>query len=427
MSGSPPLAESAIREQIDRYAPQNSYGAGVLTLADHSGGAMESTRLRRRFRRAALVLGSVAAVLVALACSGSNHVALADPQAGSQAFVFPFPGPLKGEIDSLDAAAKKENPPGPNAKKALILHSAFAALLPQPPAFTSKATIGGLAHTKDYAFNTSKQMSDPNFFPAYFSQPFNNNPVSVTAVPAGLYDYAPDKAGKLQLWVDFANHKLGGGVFGNGMVQEETMALSMPQLADAAALNYYTRTQGKEGVLNSDPTPLVLQNIQRSIKLDASLYRDGWKSQTVAQIDAHLTPQIPNQNLHVLAMAVEKLVPGTDEQKTDIRTIEDLFNTFVAGYTLAKETMNGTVINTGPIGTGDFNNDRKVVYVMQHLALQQIGGLTVNYWGLNDTDHKDYEDMLHKIMVQWHKDPDKKVLNLMIIAHNCFTGAKTCA
>jgi hypothetical protein len=268
--------------------------------------------------------------------------------------------------------------------------------------------VTGLKHPTEYRLTTSQK-------PEYFSKPFNNGSVTVNGVAGVYYDYqAAD-----QLWVDFANHKLGGGVFGNGMVQEETMALSMPQLADAAAIGYDTRTDtGHAGPLNSDPTPLVFTNIQRTIELDRSLYKDGWQSQSLNQIKSHLTPQHPNQNVNVLAFAVEKVEGLT--QQFELATMEDLFNTFVAAYTLAKFAMPGATINTGPIGTGDFNNDPETVYVMQKLALQQIGGLTINYWGLPSTDR--YDNRVNQIISKWKTTADNSVNNLVKVAHACLTA-----
>ncbi|MEB4211366.1 hypothetical protein [Mycobacterium sp. 94-17] len=362
------------------------------------------------------------AVLAAATLFGPPGCSLADPGAGQStaAFTIPFPGPLKAKITELENEAKndksKEQKP---AKKAWILNAALADLLPQP--FTSETALSGLKYPGDYRFDTSKKESDPAYFPKYFSDDFKgNNTVNLIPEARGHYDYRND-----ELWVDFANHELGGGVFGNGMVQEETMALTMPQLADAAAIGYYTRSQGKPGVLGSNPTPLVLTKVNRSIELGGGLYKDGWETMTLDQIKKTTQPQNPNQHLNVLAVAVEK-VDGSQTQQFALNTMEDMFNTFVASFTLAKDIKPGTTINTGPIGTGDFKNDPKVVYVMQNLAAQLVGGITLRYWGFDPKDPKkqqqDYDPMVTQILGKWKKDADKKTLNLLLIAHSCLTG-----
>jgi hypothetical protein len=377
---------------------------------------MESPRSHRRFLIPALVLGSGVAVFAAVTCFGPNGVSLADP--GTPSATIPFPTPLTAEIKKIEDAAKtdksKEQKP---AKKALILNTALADLLPQP--FKSETAMSGLSDPKNYEFDT--QHNPPNSFPKYFSDKFVNNPVTVWAESNVHYDYRND-----EVWVDFANYKLGGGVFGNGMVQEETMALSMPQLADAAAIGYNTRTQGKPGVLGSNPTPLVLTKVQRSIELDPKLYGNGWEDMTVDDVKAKIKAQNPNQHANILAVAVEKL-GGTAQEQTNIWTLDDLFNTFVAAYKVARDTKPNTTINTGPIGTGDFKNDPKVIYVMQHLAAQQIGGVTMRYWGLNSQQQKDFDDMVTKIINNWTKDTDKSIKRLMMLACEVFnTSSKNC-
>lgn len=381
---------------------------------------MESPRLRRRFLVPALAFGSAVAVFAATTCFGPPACSLADPDPdqSTTAFAIPFPANLQGKIDHLEKEALTDTSKEQRAaKKAWILKTALADLLPQP--FTSNASLYGLKNVGDYRFDLSKTFGDPAFYPKYFASPFKNNVVTLTPEARGHYNYAGD-----EVWVDFANHDLGGGVFGNGMVQEETMALTMPQLAEAAALGYHTRSQGHPGVLGSNPEPLVLTNVQRSIKLGAGLYRDGWLTMTLDQIKKATEAQTPNQRLNVLAVAVEK-VDKSWAQQSDIKTLDDLFNTFVAGFTLAKNIKPNVTINTGPIGTGDFQNDPKVIYVMQNLAAQQVGGITLRYWGYDPktyTDQKSYEPMVNQIIDKWKKDPDKKVANLLLIAYGSLTG-----
>jgi hypothetical protein len=53
----------------------------------------------------------------------------------------------------------------------------------------------------------------------------------------GFYDYEPFCQGsdEIDVWVDFANRRLGGGCFCEGMVQEETMVGEMPDFAELIA------------------------------------------------------------------------------------------------------------------------------------------------------------------------------------------------
>jgi hypothetical protein len=383
---------------------------------------MESPRLRRRFLVPALAFGSAVAVFAAMTCVGPPACSLADPDPdqSTTAFAIPFPAALQGEIarlekDALTDTSKEQRP----AKKAWILKAALADLLPQP--FTSNTSLYGLKNLGDYRFDTSKNQSDQAYFPKYFFNSFKNNAVTVQRQAGFAYDYLNND----EVWVDFANHDLGGGVFGNGMVQEETMALTMPQLANAAANHYHTRSQGHPGVLGSNPEPLVLTKVQRSITLDDGLYKDGWLTMTLDQIKKTTKAQTPsNQRLNVLAVAVEK-VDKSWAQQSALETIEDLFNTFVAAFTLAKNIKPNVIINTGAIGTGDFQNDKKVIYVMQNLAAQQVGGITLRYWGYDpdkNPKQKSYDPMVAQIVDKWKKDADKKTLNLLLIAHGCLTG-----
>ena len=331
---------------------------------------------RRRFTRSALVFGSVAVVVAAGMCYGPSRVSLADPDVQVDASMdhnIDFPKYLTDKINYLKTQIKGEkDPPAQNLKKSEMLQKALNNLTnknPKPP-----TTVYGLSDADKYKFNP---------FPLYFSTPFVNNALSIKAIP-GYYDYkAPD-----QLWVDFANRNLGGGVFGDGLVQEETMMLEMPQLANAAAKGFKVRSGTDPGPLKGDPEPLVFDDVWRTVALAAELYGRDWYNYSLTKVLNDVTP-IKNQQLNVLAMAVPS-VKGHKEKAKELDTIDDLFNTFVAGYTLAKAAKKSQV-NTGNIGTGDFENDQETVYVMQKLALQYVAPLTrwrIGVWVINKLDLK---------------------------------------
>lgn len=296
------------------------------------------------------------------------------------------------------------------AKKFEILSIAFANF----GAGTSSTLVHPLAQAKDFVQTQTQR-------PQYFKDSFNNLTVTVTAEPNLRYDYKTSSK-DFQPWVDFANIKLGGGVFGNGMLQEETMAAMMPELADVAAGGqYYTRSKGGEGVLDSSPTPLVITHVHRTIDLDPALYKDGWKALSMPDLLRDITVLPTNQVVHVLAVAVPKLDktdPKYPAQQTQIETIYDLFNTFVAAYQAAKNVATGTgdvLINTGPIGTGDFGHDKTVVYVMQHLAAQHVG-VNLRYWTVSHTVQQGYNNKVNDIMTDYKSATDKSINHLLSIA-----------
>jgi hypothetical protein len=205
-----------------------------------------------------------------------------------------------------------------------------------------------------------------------------------------------------QDWVDFANADLGGGVFGNGMLQEETMVATMPELADAAAMTqFHTRDSNSSDPLASNPTPLRITHVHRTIQLDKATYRDGWTKQSMTDLYSAITVLPQNQGANVLAIAVPKLKQTL--QQTALETVDDLFNTFAAAYSLVPP---GSTINTGPIGTGDYKNNPLVIYVMQDLAAQQAGVKLV-YWAVSQDDQQKYNDLVSKIINEYNNDKSK--------------------
>ena len=78
----------------------------------------------------------------------------------------------------------------------------------------------------------------------------------------------------------------------------------------------------------------------------------------------------------------------TKKAPFELDTIKDLYNTFTAGFELAKEvagTGKRVTINTGPIGAGGFDNNKYVVFVLQWLAAEHID-VDLKLWAYSDED-----------------------------------------
>jgi hypothetical protein len=230
----------------------------------------------------------------------------------------------------------------------------------------------------------------PQKLPAYFAQPFTYHRIASHNKP-DYYDYVPSP-GVVDFWVDFANVYLGGGVFDEGFVQEEIMCCEMPELANAAAIKVVspnsaliTRDPAGNTVLAGSPNPLVLTPVYRTIAISTDLYGRAI-GQFSGDINQKLTKLQTQTPLNILAMAAPTLKVG-NYKPWDVDTVHDLFNTFMAGFTLAKTVAagNNPLINTGKIGCGDFKNDPTLVYILQLLAAEQLG-LNLMFWGYKNNE-----------------------------------------
>lgn len=327
-----------------------------------------------------------------------------------------FPHPLLDKIVALGVEVPTDtDTKHRKAKKFEILTVALANLTLDGPSTTS---VDLLEKPENFKLTSTKS-------PDYFSQAFHGDIVKVDVPTANYYDYGQAPANQSYTWVDFANIELGGGVFGTGMVQEETMALEMPEFANlvAGSTKYTTReitsAPGKLP-LESNPTPLLIKRVHQAIRLDHTLYLDGWLAMSVHEVLSKLHSVAPRPpEAFILAVAVPQLPEKNPPQKTSA-TINDLFNTFVAAYVVAKKdagTAKQAVVNTGPIGTGVFNHDKEVVYVLQNLAAQQVG-VDLRYWSGPTTDKKAWDAKVKAITEQYGNDKTKTVSHLLEIAHN---------
>jgi len=267
--------------------------------------------------------------------------------------------------------------------------------------YTSKMKAYQLANPNLYYISTGKP-------PTYFNDTLKSisppaGSITVTYANITYYDY--NNTHPHQFWVDFANKKLGGGVFDTGFLQEETMFLETPELANAAALGSLLTRTGRAGPLHGSPTPLIFVGANRVMNIDSkwmvehhtpgSQQREdeNWRSKdvSVGVVLQHDVPLKTAQNINVLSMAAPYL-PDTPGGKADLPVVWDLFNTFDAGFTLATTAYPGKpiLINTGRIGAGGFHNSPVVVNVMQQLAAivvsQQIGSpVNLKFWGYQNT------------------------------------------
>ena len=319
-------------------------------------------------------------------------------------------------------------------RKGLLLDSALEHYHQLFGTYTSKMKAYQLANPNLYYISTGKPPTYFNDTLKYISPPAGS--ITVTYATSTYYDY--NNAHPHQFWVDFANKKLGGGVFDTGFLQEETMFLETPELANAAALGSLLTRTGRAGPLHGSPTPLIFVGANRVMNIDSkwmvehhtpgSQQREdeNWRSKAVPVGDVlqHDVPLKTAQNINVLSMAAPYL-PDTPGGKADLPVVWDLFNTFDAGFTLATTAYPGKpiLINTGRIGAGGFHNSPVVVNVMQQLAAivvsQQIGSqVNLKFWGYQNTktEATEADDDVKAIIATFNKDTDKSISHLLEVA-----------
>jgi hypothetical protein len=319
---------------------------------------------------------------------------------------------LRDEIDSLSNRINPCDTEEKVLKKYLLLRKAYYDKEGLNGVKTSNVTAHGLHSKQDFELTKTKE---PNYFQAAFLPPGAKEMAKINNM-GGYYDYKNDG-----VWVDFANKDLGGGVFRNGFVQEEIMCLEMPELANAAAqkTQLITRSGSGEGVMEGSPEPLLFSGVRRVLDIEKDhLYGDKWLKVSEFDVTCTYSPFLQShQHVIVLAMAAPKLKDKSHQK--DLDTIKDLFNTFCAGFELVATdaSQKGTVtVNTGPIGCGDFANDKVVVHVLQHLAAEYVGNKSsvqfdVNFWGYGDQKENQQIDQDYKDIYKESKG--KKIEDLL--------------
>jgi hypothetical protein len=148
-----------------------------------------------------------------------------------------------------------------------------------------------------------------------------------------------------------------------------------------------------------DPTPIVIKGLHRVLNLDAKLnfshatFEDKSFEQIRTIVNKGVFPDSPSETFNVIAAAAPNLKTAPTHGAKDEATVVDLFNTFVAMFAWAQKQSavgKSIVVNTGPIGCGDFGNDRVVVYVLQSLAAQHVSlkddEFALKFWGADSVE-----------------------------------------
>src|SRR5262249_52646434 len=108
-------------------------------------------------------------------------------------------------------------------------------------------------------------------------------------------------------------------------------------------------------------------------------------------------------------------------------TLDDLFNTAVAGFTLAKtDAANAKVttplVNSGKIGAGAFGGNAIAAYVLQDLAAMQTG-VNLKLWGYTKAESDKATNDVNKILSLYQKT--QTVKELLSITHDVLTNTPT--
>ena len=319
---------------------------------------------------------------------------------------------LKSWIASVSDAEKDLRP-----KKKVVFSEAVKSFEQQK--LKSTYTAKQLPNLADYVLT-------PTTKPKYFKDQFDSQKANIccSSTP-DYYDYkAISLISHSEYWVDFANRKLGGGAFANGFVQEEIMVAEMPDLA-----NHIAGTLGRDGrhstletrygrhftgasVKEGSPSPIVFKGVTRVQKVEG-VY--GRALEKVTDIRDHLKSIVP-QRVNIIAMAAPCLKDKAEGANLDV--VEDLFNTAVAGFASSKSAIfdksKRSLVHTGQLGAGCFNNNARVVYVVQKLAAQHLD-VDIAFHGYDDKTARLAEDDYSAILNRFYdaKTTDRSIEHLL--------------
>lgn len=182
-----------------------------------------------------------------------------------------------------------------------------------------------------------------------------------------MYNFSEDN-----WWVDFANVNLGGGALGAGFVQEEILAVKFPELLYFSSEGYKIPRDGA----------IVMTNLLRSLDLPDSWYgHRGISGKSCWDIISGVEKSTAVELKNFVAIAA---VDHSQSSKRPFNRYGEketvlVFNRCYSGFMMAK-ILGAQAVNSGPLGTGAFNNSPVFMYTLQILAASAVG-IDINFWG----------------------------------------------
>ncbi len=178
--------------------------------------------------------------------------------------------------------------------------------------------------------------------------------------------------GRGDWWVDFASANLGGGALGAGFVQEEILAVKFPELL-------YFSNQGYKIPHNG---AIVMTNLLRSLNLPDSWYgRKGISGKSCWDIISGVEKATAVELKNFIAVAAVDHSRGGQRpfNRYGEKELVLVFNRCYSGFMMAK-ILGAQTVNSGPLGSGVFNNSPVFMYTLQILAASAVG-IDINFWG----------------------------------------------
>jgi len=173
-------------------------------------------------------------------------------------------------------------------------------------------------------------------------------------------------------WVDFANRNLGGGALRSGFVQEEILAAKFPELLYFSSQGYKIPYKGS----------IVMTNLLKSINFPDSWYgRKNISTKSCWDIVSGIEKETRAELKNFIAIAAIDHSASLQRPFIDYSSEElvAVFNRCYSGFMMAK-VLGARQVNSGPLGTGAFNNSPVFMYTLQILAASAVG-IDIAFWG----------------------------------------------